>query len=214
MWPRASFGGASVVDFSIRMVAAVEPHQDALPVHAGDDGHGPAPHRLQVDERVLGIVDAQVDAVVTVGEEQLPAVLEIPVHDFDDGLAEVGELLEELALHLLELAVEDLPAVPLLVEAVDEELLLGGEVGGEELVDEGDVVVVLADLEDLLPSEAQLLVPRAPGAEVVAIVILFTESPFVPAVLDVAPQFDAELVGIDGAGARSHRAAVMVGVVD
>src|SRR5438477_2861381 len=196
------------------MVAAVESHEDALAVHAGDDGHRPAPYRLQVDERVLGVVDAQVDAVVTVGEEQLAAVLEVAVHHLDDGLPEVGELLEELALHLLELAVEDLPAVALLVEPVDEELLLGGEVGGEELVDEGDVVVVLAHLEDLLPAEPQLLVPGAPGAEVVALVILFTESPFVPAVLDVAPQFDAELVGIDGAGARSHRAAVMVGVVD
>src|SRR5205085_7485838 len=95
----------------IRMVAAVESHEDALAVHAGDDGHRPAPYRLQVDERVLGIVDAQVDAVVTVGEEQLAAVLEVAVHHLDDGLPEVGELLEELALHLLELAVEDLPAV-------------------------------------------------------------------------------------------------------
>src|SRR4051812_14508411 len=177
MCPRASFSGASVVDFSIRMIAAVEPHQDTLPVQAGDDGHRPAPHRLQVDERVLGVVDAQIDAVVTVGEKQLAAVLEIAVHHLDDGLAEVGELLEELALHLLELAVEDLPAVSLLVEAVDEELLLGGEVGGEELVDEGDVVVVLSHLEDLLPPEAQLLVPGTAGAEVVALVVLFTESP-------------------------------------
>src|SRR5256885_14169075 len=214
MCSRASFGGVSVVDFSIRMVAAVESHEDALAVHAGADGHRPAPHRLQVDERVLGVVEAQVDAVVTVGKEQLAAVLEVAVHHLDDGLAEVGELLEELALPLLELAVEDLPAVSLLVEAVDEELLLGGEVGGEELVDEGDVVVVLADLEDLLPSEAQLLVPGAAGAEVVALVVFLAESSFVPAVLDVAPQLDAELVGGDGGGPGPHGAAVVIGGVD
>src|SRR6267154_1306496 len=155
-----------------------------------------------------------VAAVETMGEEELPAVLEIPVHHLDDGLAEVGELLQELALHLLELAVEDLPAVPLLVEAVDEELLLGGEVGGEELVDEGDVVVVLADLEDLLPSEAELLVPGAPGAEVVALVVFLAEASLVPAVLDVAPELDAQLVRVDGAGTGSHGPAMVVGIID
>src|SRR2546430_13664679 len=187
------------------MIAAVEPHEDALPVHAGDDGHRPAPHRLQVDERVFGVVDAQVDAVVTVGEEQLAAVLEIAIHHLDDGLAEVGELLEELALHLLELAVEDLPAVAFLVEAVHEQLLLGGEVGGEELVDEGDVVVVLADFEDLLPPEAELLVPRAAGAQVVALVPFLAGPALVPALLDVAPALDAELVRVYGGGAGSQR---------
>src|SRR5256885_3094622 len=203
----------SVVDFSVRMIAAVEPHEDALPVHAGDDGHRPAPHRLQVDERVLRVVHAQVDAVVTVGEEQFAAVLEIAVHHLDDGLAEVGELLEELAFHLLELAVEDLPAVPLLVEAVDEELLFRGEVRGEELVDEGDVVVVLADLEDLLPPEPELLVPGAAGAQVVALVVFLAEAALVPAVLDVAPELDAQLVRIDGAGAGTPPAGGVGGVI-
>src|SRR5205823_14653608 len=153
-------------------------------------------------------------AVVPVREEQLAPVLEIAVHHLDDGLAEVGELLEQLALHLLELAVDDLPAVPLLVEAVDEQLLLDGEIGGEELVDESDVVVVLAHLEDLLPPQAQLLVPGPPGAQVVALVVLLAESSLVPALLDVPPQFDSELVRIDGARPRSHGAAVVVGVVD
>src|SRR3954463_4670853 len=215
MRPRATLEvRPSVVDFSIRMVAAVEPHQDSLAVHAGDDGHRPAPHRLQVDERVLGVIGTQVDAVMTVGEEQFAPVLEVAVHHLDDGLAEVGELLEELALHLLELAVEDLPAVPLLVEPVDEELLLGGEVGGEELVNEGDVVVVLADLEDLPPSQAELLVPGPAGAEVVALVVFFTEAALVPSFLDVAPQLDSQLVRIDRARAGTHRPAVVVGVVD
>src|SRR3954463_2178421 len=215
MRPRATLEvRPSVVDFSIRMVAAVEPHQDSLAVHAGDDGHRPAPHRLQVDERVLGVVGPQIDAVVSVGEEQFAPVLEVAVHHLDDGLAEVGELLEELALHLLELAVEDLPAIPLLVESVDEELLLGSEVGGEELVDEGDVVVVLADLEDLLPPQAELLVPGAAGAQVVALVVFLAEASLVPAVLDMAPELDAQLVGVDGAGTGTHGAAVMVGVIN
>src|SRR5439155_747169 len=196
------------------MIAAVEAHQHALAVDAGDDPYRPAPHRLQVDQRVLRVVDAQVDAVVTVREQELAAVLEVAVDHLDDRLAEVGELLEQLLLHLLELAVEDLPAVRLLVEPVDEQLLLGGEIGGEEFIDEGDVVVVLADFEDLLAAQAQLLVPGSAGAEIVALVVFLAEATAVPAVLDETPELYAELVRIDGAGPRSHGAGVVVGVVD
>src|SRR5712664_1238213 len=177
---------ASELDLAVRVIAPVVPHQDALAVDAGDDAHGPPPHRLQIRQRVLGVIDAEVDAVVPVREQELSPVLEVAVDHLDDRLPEVGELLQQLALHLLELAVEDLPAVRLLVEAVDEQLLLHREVGGEELVDEGDVVVVLAHLEDLLAAQAQLLVPRAAGAQVVALVVLLAEPALVPALLDVA----------------------------
>src|SRR3954465_6548906 len=205
---------ASELDLAIGVVAAVVAHQDALAVHPGDDADGAPPHRLQVRQRVLRVIDAQVHSVVAVREQQLAAVLEVRVDHLDDRLPEVGELLQELALYLLELAVEDTPAVRLLVEAVDEQLLLGGEVGGEELVDEGDVVVVLADLEDLFAPEPELLVPRAARAQVVALVVLLAEPALVPAVLDMPPELDAELVRVDGAGARSHRAGVVIGVVD
>src|ERR671937_1239989 len=152
--------------------------------------------------------------VAAVVAHQLATVLEIAVDHLDDRLAEVGELLEQLLFYLLELAVEDLPTVRLLVEAVDEELLLGGEVGGEELVDEGDVVVVLADFEDLLAAQAELLVPGAAGAQVVGLVVFLAEAATVPAVLDETPELDPELVRIDGAGARPHGARVVVCVVD
>src|SRR5712664_1333114 len=205
---------ASELDLAVRVIAPVVPHQDALAVDAGDDAHGPPPHRLQIRQRVLGVIDAEVDAVVPVREQELSPVLEVAVDHLDDRLPEVGELLQQLALHLLELAVEDLPAVRLLVEAVDEQLLLHREVGGEELVDEGHVVVVLAHLEDLLPAQAQLLVPSAAGAQVVALVVLLAEPALVPALLDVAPELDAQLVRVDGARARSHGSGVVVGVVD
>src|SRR5436190_16480592 len=205
---------ASELDLAVRVIAAVVPHQDALPVDASDDAHGPPPHRLQVGQGVLGVIDAEVDAVVPVREQELAPVLEVAVDHLDDRLPEVGELLQQLPLYLLELAVEDLPTVRLLVEAVDEQLLLHREVRGEEFVDEGDVVVVLAYLEHLLPAQAQLLVPRAAGAQVVALVVLLAEAALVPALLDVAPELDAQLVRIDGAGARSHRSRVVVGVVD
>src|SRR5438105_9147311 len=196
------------------MIAAVEPHQHAFSVDAGDDPDRPAPHRLQLHQGVLRVVDAQVDAVVPVREQELAAVLEVAVDHLDDRLAEVGELLQELLLHLLELAVEDLPAVRLLVEAVDEQLLLGREVRGEELVDEGDVVVVLAYLEDLLPPQAELLVPRTAVAQVVALVPFLPEAALVPAILDVTPELDPELVWIDGSGPRPHGTGMVVRVID
>src|SRR5882672_8969237 len=205
---------ASELDLAVGMIAPVVSHQDALAVDAGDDADGPPPHRLQIGQRVLGVIDAEVDAVVPVREQELASILEVAVDHLDDRLAEVGELLQELALHLLELAVEDLPAVRLLVEAVDEQLLLGGEVGGEELVDEGDVVVVLAHFEDLLAPQAQLLVPGAARAQVVALVVFLAEPPLVPALLDMSPELDPELVGIDGARSRPHGPGMVVGVVD
>src|SRR5581483_4298689 len=79
---------------------------------------------------------------------------------------------------------------------------------------EGDVVVVLADFEDLLPPQPQLLVPGTARAQIVALVVFLAEATLVPAILDVAPELDPELVRVDCAGPRSHRAGVVVGVVD
>ena len=49
---------------------------------------------------------------------------------------------------------------------------------------------------------------------VVAVVPLRAELALVPAFLDVAEQFDAELVGVQPLRAHGHRAGVMVGIVD
>src|SRR5690348_11861010 len=196
------------------LVLTVEAQTDALPLHLGDEVAGPPPDGLEVPERLARVVWLEVLPVVLVGQEQLAPVVEVAVHHLDDRLAEVGELAEELVLHLAELAVEDLPAVPLLVEAVDEQLLLDRELGSEERVDEGDVVVVLADLEDLLPAEAQVLVPGAAGLQVVTLVPLLAEPSLVPPLLDVPVQLDAELVGVERAGAGAEGAGVVVRVVD
>src|SRR5439155_18086253 len=147
-------------------------------------------------------------------EQELAAVFEVAVDDFDDRLPEIRQLLQKLLLHLLELAVEDLPAVGLLVEAIDEQLLLGGEIGSEELVDEGDVVIVFAHFEDLLPAETELAIPGAAGAQVVALVVFLAEAALVPTLFDVPPQLDAELVRIDRAGPGPHGARMVICVID
>src|SRR5438045_9738637 len=123
---------------------------------------------------------------MSMAEEQLAAVLVVGVSDEDEGVAEVGQLEEHLVLDLLELARVDLVVAAAVVDREGEELVPLAEVGGEVLVDEGDVVVELAHLEDLLAPEAEALVPDAALVEALALVPLASEPPLVPALLDVA----------------------------
>src|SRR3954465_3674246 len=109
-----------------------------------------------------GVLLVEIGALVAVAQQQLRAVVVVGVLDEDEGLAEVGELEEDLLLHLRELARVDLVVAAALVHAEREELVLAAEVLGEELVQEGDVVVEPPHLEDLLAAEAEALVPGAP----------------------------------------------------
>ena len=128
---------------------------------------------------------------------QLAAVAVVGVHDVDDGLAQVGEGEEQALLHLAPVAAHDDVAARARVVAVDVELEALAELLGHEGVDEGDVVVDLPHLEDLLPAQAELAVPAALGLEVVALVVVLAELALVPAVLDLAEELDADLVGVD-----------------
>src|SRR5207253_1081631 len=86
------------------------------------------------------------------------------------------------------------------VAAVLVELVFFDELGGHELVDEVDVVVDAADLEDLLAAQAEALVTALFLAEVVGLLVLLAELALVPAVLDVAEELDADLVRVEAAG--------------
>ena len=70
----------------------------------------PRPEAVQVAERVLGVVELQVDPEVLVLQVQLAAVPVVAVLDADDRLAEVGQAEQEPLLDLLELAALDLVA--------------------------------------------------------------------------------------------------------
>src|SRR5262249_43068359 len=142
-----------------RVVAAVEAQDLALAVDLGHQVHRPLPHPLQCGQRVTRVVELEVDTLVVVAQEQLGTVLEIAVLHIDEGLPEVGELEQQPFLDLLELAGLDLPVAAALVEAKVEKLLLAAELEREEFVDEGDIVVELAHLEDLAPPEPEPLVP-------------------------------------------------------
>ena len=86
---------------------------------------------------------------------------------------------------------------------------------GEELVDEIDVVVDAADFEDFFAAFAGVfLVPAAGSTEGVEFFEFFSVAAVVPAVFDVAEEFDADFVGVEVAGGHVDGAGVVVGVVD
>ena len=95
-------------------------------------------------------------------------------------------------LDFLELARLDVVLPGLLLVGVGEQVVLHAELGGQESVDEGDVVVDPPHLEDLLPAQAELPVPVAPLLQVVALLVLLAELPGVPTVLDVPKELDAQ----------------------
>src|SRR5262245_42714851 len=71
-----------------------------------------------------------------------------------------------------------------------------------------------ADLEDFFAAQAQLPVPVPPLFQVITFLVFLAEAAGVPAVLDIAEQFDAELVGVDARAMHGERAAMVVGIVD
>src|SRR5262249_14208383 len=157
----------------------------------GEEVRRPLPDAGQAGQGVARVVELQVDPLVAVADEDLPAVLEVPVLHVDERLALGGEPGQQAILDLLGLPAVDLPVAGALVEAERVELLIDAELHGEELVDEGDVVVELPDLEDLAAAEPEAAIPVLLGRHVLAVVPLLAEAALVPAVLDVAEELDA-----------------------
>jgi len=171
------------------MLLPVKPHDHALAVDLRIKVHRPPPDARDIPQGIPRVIKLQVRPLVLVHQHELRTVLVVPVDDFDHRLAEVRQAGEELVLHLLELAVGDLPPVALLVEGIHEQLLLDRELRRQELVDEGDVVVVLADLEDLLPPEPRVGVPLLARDHVVALVVRLAESAAVPGRVPRVPEW-------------------------
>src|SRR5437762_3180917 len=121
--------------------------------------HGSFPNADQRAQRFLCVVGAKVDALVLVFQEQLAAVFEVAVLDIDERITRIGELEQELLFDLLELARVDLVALVSIRPREAEKLVLAAELGRQELVDEGDVAVKRAHLEDLSTPEPEPEVP-------------------------------------------------------
>src|SRR5262249_27117060 len=177
---------SSVIRFSSGsdgVVGPVERQGRRLTVHDRLQVDGPAPDELNVRQGVGRVVQPQVHAVVVVLQEQLPAVAVVAVYYINPRFSEVRQAVKQPLLDLLELARLDHVLPGLLLEGEAEELVLPAELGGEERVDEGNIVVDAANLEDFLPPQAELPVPGALLLLVVALLPLLAELAGVPAVL-------------------------------
>jgi hypothetical protein len=85
---------------------------------------------------------------------------------------------------------------------------------GEEGINESQVVVYLANLEDFLAPQTQLSVSVTPGGHIGAFLPLLAKTPFVCAVFDEAEEFDTQLIGVELASGSRYGAGVVVGVVN
>src|SRR5262245_24001452 len=175
--------------------------------------HRASPDRLNVPQRLGRVIKLEVNARVLVLEQQLAAVAVIAVYYIDPRFSEVSQAEQEALLDFLEIARLNVVLPDLFLPGVGEQVVLDAELGRQEGVDERDVVMYTPDLVDLLPAQAQFLIPGALLLDVVALVKLLAESAGVPAHLDVAQQLDTELVGVEAGARHGHGAGVVVGVV-
>ena len=110
--------------------------------------HGPGPDREQIFQCVFRVVQAQIDAFVTVFQQQLAAVFVVAVSDVDKRLTEIRQRKQQLFFHALPVPVRDFVDAAFGIEVIGEKLLFMTEFFGEEGVDEGDVVVYAARFKD------------------------------------------------------------------
>src|SRR5215471_10008407 len=196
------------------MFAPVESQDGGLSFRHRRHADRTLPQPGERTERLLRIIRTQVDALVLVAQEQLAPVLEVGVLHVDEGIARIGELEQELVFDLAKLARIDLVPLVAVRPAEAEELVLAAEFGREKLVDERDVAVEGAHLEDLAPPEAEPKIPVLLRLERIALLPLTPELPLVPPLLDVPEELDPELVGIEPPARGGENAGVVVGVVD
>src|SRR5438874_10071791 len=97
---------------------------------------------------------------------------------------------------------------------IGEEPPLVAELFGEERIDERDVVVHAAGLENLLAAEAEADIPLTFADVVIAFVVVLAELAFVPAVFDVFPELETQPVRIDLSRMGGNGTGMMIGEVD
>src|SRR5262245_35320949 len=92
--------------------------------------------------------------------------------------------------------------------------MLTAEVERQKLVDEGQVIMDSPDFKDFLAAQAKLLVPITLGSVIVAPLIFIAESAAIPAVFNIAVEFDAKFVGIQSRSRSRQRSGAVVGVTN
>ena len=186
--------------------------------------NGAFPHLLDAFQRGDGELDLQIRAAVAVAQIQLAAVSVVAVHHVDVGLPMVGEHEQQLLFDFVEVVSHHDHAsgggvIPILVE-----LLILDELGRQELVEKGYVVVQGAHLIDLFASGRSaahdtpfgrlFLAPFPARGHVLAGIVLEPEAAGVPTPFDIAEQFEPEFVGVESTRSRRQRSRMVIAVID
>src|SRR5260370_18286255 len=196
------------------MLLAVVAEHYGLSLGHCHDVDRPLPHSKNAAHDVLCVVLKQIETMVIVPQEKLAPIVEIRILDVDKRIASVGELKEKLLLHGLKLPRFDLEALVAVGPTKAEELVITHKIGGQKLVDEGDVAIESAHFEDLFLPKTEAQVPILLRLEIITLFPLLAELAAVPALLDVAKQLDPELIGVEAPATRSEHPRRVVRVVD
>src|SRR4051812_22640482 len=143
------------------------------------------PQLSNVAHRLVGVLQIEVVALVTMPQVQLSTSPVVAVLDDDVGLPEVGHAGQDRVPDDLPVLLDDDPLVAF--QAIEVQVKLLDEVAGQVVPQERRVVVELADLEHLGPA----LAARPP--ELVALLV----GRLIPAALDVLEDLHPDVVRID-----------------
>ena len=170
---------------TVGKVAAIEGEEALLLIDNSLKEDGARPDLVDVAHRITGIVCFQINTLVAMAQVELAAVVVVAILDIDEGLTKVGEAKEELFFNFAKLPRGNLVEVAITVVAKGEELIAQHKLRGQELIDEGNIIVEPAHLEDLLTPQAKLTIPVTLGANILTLVILLTKLALVPAIFNI-----------------------------
>src|ERR1041385_4202410 len=91
----------SSIDFPLDMLFSVERKQLSFTFHRGLQVHGTRPQSVEVFQRVLRIVDAQVNTFMPMFQQQFTAILEIAIRNVDEWLPEIRQRKQQFLFHAL-----------------------------------------------------------------------------------------------------------------
>src|SRR5689334_7137559 len=174
-----------------------EREQRLFAVDLGVENDFAAPELIEVAKRLLRVLELEVAPVVMVFEVEHAVLAVIRVLDLDDGNRSGADVADERFFDRAPVLVvgdarDDLIAAAALVL---EEIQLADQIFGEIAPEEGRVALDLADLENLFPARFRMR-PAVLARRLV------------PAALDVLPDLDAEMVGVDRSLGRAQHLVV------
>ena len=89
---------------------------------------GSFPQAVNVDQGIPRKIPFEVPPFVLVEQKEFPPILEVSVQDLDDGMAHIGQAIQNHPLNLGKLPVLDHPGLLVFIFGIYEKLLLPAEI--------------------------------------------------------------------------------------